>query len=716
MRLTGLLVLGLICSVVGVLGTIALVGAPRLDGVADGLRQLLGWSALPVLVGLAVAGMALVARRDDSPWRLPWGRAVGAELAVLSALVLVTHALGDAAPVAEAREVAPAGLAGWALATATAEAIGHLGSVVLWLAVGLAGLLVASDVGGGRLASGLDHAAEWLAKGARDPVDEERTDVAGEPHRPAVSDRAGRSDRAGGSDRPGVSDVAATGSATRQELAARADAGVASGGSPDRAKPTEPERRRASPDSPRLRAPHLPPLDILGDDPVEDLSDATLEALGATIERCLASFGVPVDVVDIERGPSVTRFGVAPGLQETSHGERRVKVSRITALKHDLALALAAPTIRIEAPIPGRNLVGIEVPSAKLGLVGLKGLLSDPAFAKVSRERGLAVALGRDVTGAPVVGDLGAMPHLLVAGATGSGKSVCVDALLASLLFQNTPDTLRLVLVDPKRVELSRYAKLPHLVSSVVTDVEEVVGALRWVVDEMDRRYKLFAERGVRDLTSHNDRSPAGEAPLPVLAIVIDELADLMLTAPTETEPLLTRIAQLGRATGIHLVVATQRPSTDVVTGLIKANFPSRIAFAVSSGVDSRVILDRSGAESLLGRGDMLYQAADAMGVVRAQGALVSDAEIDALVRFWRESHWDEPGRVPPWDDLIAPLDPNEALLDAVRHLAREHPGELTPSLIQRKLRVGYGKARELHEQHSRDWPEPGDHPDAMLE
>ena len=255
---------------------------------------------------------------------------------------------------------------------------------------------------------------------------------------------------------------------------------------------------------------------------------------------------------------------------------------------------------------------------------------------------------------------------------------------------------------------LTRFSSLPNLVSAVVTEVEEVVGALRWVVAEMDRRYRRFSEQGVRELAGHNARSPAGEAPMPVLAVVIDELADLMLTAPTETEPLLTRIAQLGRATGIHLVVATQRPSTDVVTGLIKANFPSRIAFAVASGIDSRVILDCTGAEALLGRGDMLYMASDAPRTLRAQGAIISDDELDRLVAFWTGSHWDAPRRVPPWDDLVTPLDRDEALLRAAEDLARSHPDDLSPSLLQRKLRIGYGKARELFERLEDERPIEG--------
>jgi len=407
----------------------------------------------------------------------------------------------------------------------------------------------------------------------------------------------------------------------------------------------------------RLFTAPLPTADVLGAPSETKLEDEAHGAVSDAIERTLASFGVPAEVVDVERGPVVTRYCVAPGYVERGGVRRKVKVSRITALRKDLALSLSAPAIRIEAPIPGRSVIGIEVPNASSRIVGLRDLVVDGDFRRVARRSGLALALGRDVSGHPVVADLANMPHLLIGGATGSGKSVCVDAVLVSLLMQNTPDTLRLVLIDPKRVELTRYSPLPHLVASVVTEVAEVIGALSWIAREMDRRYRAFAERGARDLESYNARSPSGEAPLPAMAVVIDELADLMLTAPVQTEPLLTRIAQLGRATGIHLVVATQRPSTDVVTGLIKANFPARIAFAVASSIDSRVILDTTGAEALLGRGDMLFQAPDAASPRRAQGAYVGDEEIERVVGFWHESHWTQRSRTAPWEEMMDSFD-----------------------------------------------------------
>jgi S-DNA-T family DNA segregation ATPase FtsK/SpoIIIE len=323
--------------------------------------------------------------------------------------------------------------------------------------------------------------------------------------------------------------------------------------------------------------------------------------------------------------------------------------------------------------------------------------VTSPPFQRRAAETSLLLAVGRDVTGQPVLGDLARMPHLLIAGTTGSGKSVCLHAVLASLLYQNSPATLQLVIVDPKRVELARYKGLPHLVAPVVTEVAECIAALKWAVAEMDRRYRLCEAAGVRDRAGYNARQKSGAPPLPALVLVIDELADLMLTAPEETEPLLARLAQLGRAAGIHLVVATQRPSTDVVTGLLKANFPARIAFSVASGIDSRVILDQSGAEALLGRGDLLFQPPDAPQPVRAQGVYVSDLEVARLVDFWSGGHWRAPTGPAPWAELVASLDPEEALFAEAVKLCQRH-GRLSASFLQRKLHLGYARARELFE------------------
>jgi len=426
------------------------------------------------------------------------------------------------------------------------------------------------------------------------------------------------------------------------------------------------------------------------------------------IEETLASFGAPAHIVEIHRGPAVTQFGVEPDFIENRAGRTRVRVAKIVALEHDLALSLAAPSIRIQAPVPGKGYVGIEVPNSELTLVSLRELVETDAFRKVKSS--LRFALGKDVAGKPVCADLAAMPHLLIAGTTNSGKSVLVNAILSSLLLNNTPAELRLLLVDPKRVELTGYNSIPHLLAPVVVDAEKVTGALQWVLREMDQRYKKFAGAGARNITDYNRQ---GNEKIPYLVIVIDELADLMMLAPDETEHNLTRLAQLARATGIHLIVSTQRPSVDVLTGLIKANFPARIAFMVASNTDSRVILDQPGADRLLGRGDMLYQAPDAPSPVRLQGVFVSDPEIQRLVDAWRvialnrsaqgaempENHAVEmiPAGVPlKQGALFGESDPggDPLLKDAVEIVRRERKASI--SMLQRKMRVGYTRAARL--------------------
>lgn len=384
----------------------------------------------------------------------------------------------------------------------------------------------------------------------------------------------------------------------------------------------------------------LPPWEELLEDREEQSSDPErIREQVYIIEETLRHFGIPVRVVEVVQGPRVTRFSVEPGyiVRRVRGKEQRlkVKVRAITALANDLALALAAQRIRIEAPIPGQPAVGIEVPNEAPEVVSLKSVMASEAFA--SLQGPLRLALGRDVSGEPVAAELTTMPHLLIAGATGSGKSVCINAIVASLLCHNAPDQLKLVMIDPKRVELVGYNGIPHLVRPVITEPEEITGALQWLVKEMEWRYTVFSAVGVRHLAAYNARAVAeNKPPLPYIVVVIDELADLMLFAPDEVEYHLCRLAQMARATGIHLVVATQRPSIDVITGLIKANFPARIAFAVASQVDSRVILDQPGAETLLGRGDMLYLASDASIPQRIQGCYVDDEELERLITFWR--------------------------------------------------------------------------------
>ena len=414
------------------------------------------------------------------------------------------------------------------------------------------------------------------------------------------------------------------------------------------------------------------------------------------IESTLETFGVACKVVGVNPGPAVTQYELQPG--------PGVQVKRITALQNDLSLALAAAPLRIEAPIPGKAAVGIEVPNKSASLVTIREVLETAAFREGTRV--LALGLGNDVSGASIVADLTRMPHLLIAGATGQGKSVCINALITSLLFQMTPDHMRLLLIDPKRVELTGYNGLPHLALPVLVESHQAAAALRWAVAEMDRRYKMFSAEGVRNIAAYNEKAVQKLArEIPYVVIVIDELADLMMVAAGEIEELICRIAQLARAVGIHLVIATQRPSTDIITGLIKANIPSRIAFAVGSQVDSRVILDSGGAEKLLGRGDMLYQPVDAGKPTRIQGAFVSDPEVESVVNFWKSQGPPrymeeilEEGAGTEWErgeTAERKLDPLFAR--AARAVAAE--GAASVSLVQRKFNVGYSRAGRIVDQ-----------------
>ena len=436
------------------------------------------------------------------------------------------------------------------------------------------------------------------------------------------------------------------------------------------------------------------------------------------IEETLRSFNAPANVVEIRRGPTITMFGVEPDYLESRTGKTKVRVNNITRLADDLAMALKASRIRMQAPVPGKGYVGVEVPNAKAAMVSLLEIVESPQY--LSNPSPLKFALGKDVTGKPITADLASMPHLMIAGTTGSGKSVCVNAILTGYLLNLSPDQLRLLLVDPKRVELTAYNGIPHLLADVIVEAEKVVGALQWMLREMDLRYRMFQVAGARNIDEYNyHQTKAGEKNLPYIVVVIDELADLMMLAPDETERSLTRLAQLARATGIHLIIATQRPSTDIITGLIKANFPARIAFAVASGVDSRVILDQPGAERLLSKGDMLFQAPDAPAPVRLQGVYVADSEIIAVTDFWRNQNAIEGAPERPDKAIIAtrshlpmtqePLwkelekDPNADPIEgeALKIIRKE--GRASVSMLQRKLRIGYTRSSRLIEKLEED-------------
>jgi S-DNA-T family DNA segregation ATPase FtsK/SpoIIIE len=410
------------------------------------------------------------------------------------------------------------------------------------------------------------------------------------------------------------------------------------------------------------------------------------------LEATLESFGVQAKVLEISRGPTVTRYEVQPAVG--------VKVSKIVGLTDDIALALAARDIRIEAPVPGKSVIGIEIPNPEVAVVTLREVLESPEFQQ--EESKLALALGRDISGQAIVGNLQKMPHLLVAGATGSGKSVCINCMIASILVKAKPHEVKLMMIDPKMVELSGYNGIPHLLAPVVTDPRKAAYALKKVVQEMEQRYQAFAERGARDIERYNQMLRSeGADPLPYIVVIIDELADLMMVAPGEVEDAICRIAQMARAAGIHLIVATQRPSVDVITGLIKANIPSRIAFAVSSMADSRTILDMGGAEKLLGRGDMLYLPVGASKPVRVQGAYVSEAEIDRLVEYVKAQqqavYTVDLTQAEETSEEAASSDLDDLFADAVDLVV--DAGQASVSMIQRRFRVGYARAARIIDQ-----------------
>jgi S-DNA-T family DNA segregation ATPase FtsK/SpoIIIE len=456
-------------------------------------------------------------------------------------------------------------------------------------------------------------------------------------------------------------------------------------------------REEAAPRPAPKRSPPLPLPDVAKlayyDDVIPDTT--ALHAKATLIEETLSSFKVEARVREINPGPAVTQFALEPG--------NGVKVRRITELQSDLALALAAPSIRIEAPIPGFARVGLEIPNPQIATVGLRETLESSQFTKGKQK--LPIPLGRDVNGRYVVGDLAKMPHLLIAGATGAGKSVCLNTIISTFLTTRSPDDLKLLMIDPKMVELTGYNGVPHLQAPVVTEMDKVVGALRLTLREMERRYTLFSKLGVRNLDGYRMKvaDEAGAEPLPYLAVIIDELADLMMTAPDEVETLLVRLAQMARATGIHLIIATQRPSVDVLTGLIKANVPSRIAFAVSSLTDSRVILDMPGAERLLGRGDMLFLPPDAAKPQRIQGAFIEDKDVQYIVQHWYRVA-PVPRYEPEWLDLPAAGGADDGgegeddpLFDQALAIVKQQ-GTASASMLQRRLRVGYNRAARLIE------------------
>jgi S-DNA-T family DNA segregation ATPase FtsK/SpoIIIE len=676
-------VAGVLLMALAILSLLALifVTSGRLaDWWRDGLYHLFGWGAFGFAVLIGLLGFLIFRVAQGAITSIPWRMIIGLELAFVGSL----GALHAFSPFSDPWQMAAkgegGGLLGWSLLTVIAPIASRPWAGILYSLLIFAGVTIAFGIPW-RL---------WLAKllarirpaSIAVPASSAPESAAEEivpPKEVAVKPKK--------LDQTPVQ-------ATQLPLKIVKDAEV---------KPKKIKRDRA-----------LPGLDLLEEHTLETITEKEIERKSDLIVDTLRQFGLETRIVQVAQGPAVTQFGVEPGFIERPglDGEVRrikVRVGQISSLANDLALALAAPSLRIEAPVPGQSFVGIEVPNDKIAMVGLRGVLAGQAFRKIGSP--LAFGLGRDVSGAAIAADLAGMPHILIAGTTGSGKSVCISAIIMSLIMNNVPDDLRLVMIDPKMVELIRYNGLPHLYGKVEVEMERIIGVLKWVTREMDGRYKKFSELGVRHVDEYNEKMIAqGEDKLPYIVVLIDELSDLMMSAPVEIEKTICRIAQMARATGIHLVIATQRPSTDVVTGLIKANFPARVAFAVASGVDSRVILDSVGAETLLGKGDMLFLSPTANGPVRVQGCYVGEKEIDRVVKFWREKYADEEREVAPWESSrvqqlgeIAQQgasaamieDDDEILLAKAIELVKKNR-TASASWLQRKMRLGYPKAAYL--------------------
>lgn len=639
------------------------------------LRTWFGYGSVFVVALLAVLGVMMLKKKAGVPFQVNWRQIYALEAAGFSGLML--FALAGGISLDRAEFGLDGGRIGWGLTELLRMGLGAIGlQSLFWThlivdAVFLAGIIIGSG-----LANPLMN---WAQKASRS----ETGLPAGMENSPTVS------------------------------VAPFGEVDFMPAPSPQKRKtqilPAEfrkkfrvkSEEEKAGP--PPTRDDRLPQLDMLVSEASSRPDERNINLTAGLIEKTLSEFGIPAKVVGFKVGPTVTQFAIEPGFLdkngvETDANRQKVRVAQISALSRDLALALSAERLRIEAPVPGRPYVGIEVPNIRSAVVRLRPILETEAFYKVGSP--LTIALGRDVSGQPVVADLAKMPHMLVAGTTGSGKSVCIAAITTCLVMNNSPEDLRLVMIDPKMVELVRFNGLPHLFGKVETDLERILGVLRWTVAEMDRRYKLLEEMHARHLDSYNRkvRRRKGGQPLPRIVVMIDELADLMMSAPDQTEPMLVRLAQLARATGIHLIVATQRPSTDVVTGLIKANFPARLSFSVASSIDSRVILDSTGAETLLGRGDMLFLPPEAAAPIRSQGVMVTDQEVERVITFWQKALPEMEDETPPWEELLKEeeaLGDKDGMIKKAIEVVRTSR-RCSASMLQRRLHIGYPRAARL--------------------
>ncbi|MEM7113426.1 MAG: DNA translocase FtsK 4TM domain-containing protein [Chloroflexota bacterium] len=652
-------------AVLTLLGLINLIAIQWVQIWTGFLRQAFGWGTFPLFLSLAAIGIHWLLNQVERPYQIRPKQVLGFELALL-ALLPLSYQLSSAT-LPDAYRGLGGGLFGWALAAPLLDFLGPIMTALIYLSLFAWGVILIIEYRWESFLAALEQLADQLEVWGEQvaPKEKVRRETAVRPTpRPAPLPRPA----------PPPTDI------------------------------IEPDPEPDTP-SPR-RSRKLPPFALLDKLMQAGSNPAEIERKKKIIEQTLTDFGLPATIPmnEIRQGPAVTQFGIVPGYikRDGPDGqvrEQKVRVSQIRSIQRDLALALSAPRLRVQSPVPGRGVVGVEVPNDAVDLVTLRSLVESAPFRRLKSP--LAVGLGRDVSGDSVAVDLAKLPHMLIAGTTGSGKSVCINALISCLVFNNPPEKLKLVMIDPKKVELIRFNGLPHMIGNVEVEADRAVGVLRWLTAEMDRRYELFTKTGARNLNGYNRKmGKKKDAQLPYMAVFIDELADLMHTYPGDVERTLCRLAQMARATGIHLVVATQRPSTDVITGLIKANFPARLSFSVASSTDSRVILDTVGADQLLGKGDMLFLPSDAPAPIRVQGAFVSDGEIERIVEFWHKALPDAEPMSPPWETLIAKhalLDETDMLLEAAIELAQKQD-YLSTSFLQRRLRLGYPRAARLME------------------
>lgn len=732
-------VVGFALIVFGILSFISLyVAADALVAVtwADILTTLFGDGSVLIAGALFALGVLLWLPKAGIHIRLATSRVLALEIALLAVLAILHLAHSDTELRALARAGQGGGLIGWGLSYPLFEILGREPALAVFSVVTATCLVIAIGLGRRKLAAlfsrfgvRLQLYSEAAKAAARQSAQNEAQSlyrqlaeqpgyrtrimrIRPQPGDAAVESAANPNDNDPPAQivrrirpaKPGRDTEPPAPSAEEPpEAAVNRDSDVNGKGEPGNAQPAE-DAPKSQPLA--LWAASLPAIDLLDSADLSMPPADEIERNVTLIQNTLLEFDLETTVADVQVGPTVTRYALQP---HKADGSERIRMSKIAGYSRDLALALAAKRLRLETPVPGTNYMGIEVPNKQPALVALRNVLESQAYQerKRSQRAPLLVPLGRSVTGEPVALDLSQMPHLLIAGATGSGKSVCMAAIATALLMQYTPDHLSIVMLDPKMVELSRFDGIPHLAGPVEIAPDRIVGVLAWCTQEMDRRYKLLEAQGARNIKMYNEAQLAAESgqPLPYMVIMVDEIGDLMLSRAEETERSITRLAQMARAVGMHLVIATQRPSVNVITGLIKANFPSRIAFSVASGGDSRVIIDRTGAEDLLGSGDMLFMSADAAAPQRIQGCFVSEDESRRVIEHWRREATrlaetdSSPRQEPaPWESdlqrsqFLAETDP--MLADALKLIMQS--GEASASLIQRRLGLGYPRAARI--------------------